>query len=404
MDIKIIENKLDENIHSYNKYTKNNPMIGVSFDINKNIYILRYETLKLKNKNKKKLCKLLKEHILGDKEGWVKKIICPQHFFIYKNYPFIIYDSIDKPLFDIQHILLLLNLNDISDKYSKFKNKIVMRGFKKNIYGGYIIRELIDEETMFDIILSSNSTFSKKFKKDVAKLLVELRSGGDIVIAEDSIKTTKYINSEPILKDLFTVKEVIYEFSYDNSDAMAYIKNLIDNGQKIPLTKFMNKHVLYMIITELKDPLDKHRIIIKFGYSENIHNRLETLEAEYKCKMHLIGCKVISGESYEKKFHANLVKRHPELHCPIMIDGTKKNELYALDKKLIDEFNEVPDIEGVNSINSEAIDVSKNSAENLKYQIELKDKEIELEKIKMDKIDKEIELLKLQLKLKKINK
>ena len=44
---------------------------------------------------------------------------------------------------------------------------------------------------MYDLILSSNSSFSKSFKNDIANILIQLRENGQLSITKDKISLKK---------------------------------------------------------------------------------------------------------------------------------------------------------------------------------------------------------------------
>ena len=46
------------------------------------------------------------------------------NFIQYKGKYIVLYESTEEPLFDIQHILALLDIKDPKEKYNVFKNKI----------------------------------------------------------------------------------------------------------------------------------------------------------------------------------------------------------------------------------------------------------------------------------------
>ena len=96
----------------------------------------------------------------------------------YKNCTIILYGGLENSLFDINHIIQILDQKDPRFKYMEFKDRIIDTCLVKNEYGGYYIKEFVNEGSMFDIILSSTSDFSKRFKKDVSNILVELRKNG----------------------------------------------------------------------------------------------------------------------------------------------------------------------------------------------------------------------------------
>ena len=67
--------------------------------------------------------------------------------FTYKGRQFVTYWNNANPLFDIQHILLVLDLEPKSQlqKYNKFSDKIIKCIWHQNKFGGFILRELINE-------------------------------------------------------------------------------------------------------------------------------------------------------------------------------------------------------------------------------------------------------------------
>src|SRR5581483_3827409 len=113
--------------------------------------------------------------------------------FAYKGHYFITYSYKNELYFDIQHLISVLNLKQSSRnaKYNDYCNEIVYYKWHQNQYSGYILRELVNEKTMYDIVLSSNSVFTKKFKKDVAEILVELRRTNKLQLTNDKLQLRK---------------------------------------------------------------------------------------------------------------------------------------------------------------------------------------------------------------------
>ena len=142
--------------------------------------------------------------------------------------------------------------------------------------------------------------------------------------------------------------ELYHICSYDNPMDLEYLESLIYEGSKIPISRFMNKHVLYCFVIPLKN---NHRyIVIKFGYSEDIIDRINTLKTEYKSDVYLIRLKQITGQKDETKFHHTLKNKFPQLIENFSINDKNKTELYKLSSILIDNFdsylnNDIPDDE-----------------------------------------------------------
>ena len=302
MTVDEIEAKLDAEISEYNKYTKDNPMLGINWDNKRHKWRLQYENIDTNSKDLKKLCLKMQEKITPKNQNLILKNRV-KNFLYYKNEYFILYNSFDKPLFDIRHILQVLNLTDINKKYNQYKDKIVGYSIFKNQHNGFNIRELISEETMYNIVLSSNGTFSKSFKGDISTLLVNLRQNNQLIIEKDKlqIKEDKYKNEDNKINKLLNNTE---NTDYTDQNLLNYARQLIKDGMKIPLIKYKDKHVLYAFITTLQDQKlklnFKNRILIKYGYSENILDRIPKLHYEYKCHLYLVGLKTIAGKNYER--------------------------------------------------------------------------------------------------------
>ena len=139
-----VEKKLDANISKYNRYSKNNPMRGITWDKTFKKWKAQYPDLKINKSNTslKILCdEITKKYKINSEKKYGNLSLT---YFRYKGKIIIVYDNIKKPLFDIRHIIQLLNLTEKStgNKYNEFKNKIVSYAFQKNKYDGYILREL----------------------------------------------------------------------------------------------------------------------------------------------------------------------------------------------------------------------------------------------------------------------
>ena len=363
-----VEKLLDGKIHKYNKYNKNHPMEGISFNKAKNKYTIIYKNINTTSKDLEIACQKIidifchkKNDLFGQKVAKIK--------FTYQDYYFLTYIHKNKPYFDIQHIISILNLKSTSwnEKYNEFSNNICYYIWHKNEFNGYILRELIDEETMYSIIFSSNSKLSKSFKKDVSKILVQLRKQGDLQLTNKTItlKKNKFINMK---EDVSSVLTTNYHHicSYLNPIDLEYLEMLIIEGSKIPISRYIKKHTLYGFVIPLKT--EHNDIIIKFGYSEDIIKRIITLRNEYKSDIFLIKLKQITGQNDEETFHSALKTKYPHLVEKQLIDEKEKTELYKLSDIMINCFdqymnNEIPADEPKNLTSEE-----KQIIESVKYQ------------------------------------
>ena len=102
------------------------------------------------------------------------------------------------------------------------------------------MRELISESTMYKVLLGSNSKISKKFKNDVANILVELRKDGQLKVTNKEITLQK--NNQPIVQKY---KDPSYPLYYrDNKRYTQFIDKLINFGKKIVINKY-NRYCIY---------------------------------------------------------------------------------------------------------------------------------------------------------------
>jgi hypothetical protein len=332
-----VETLLDEKIPIYQKYTKENPMEGVNWDDKSKSYRVRYEGVDIKLKDLEEACqKVICKKVPKNSKKTRKTGKISKKHFTYQDHYFLTYWLEETPYFDIQHIISALNVKKSTwySKYDEFKENIKHIHWHKNAFKGYIERELIDEETTYQIILSSNSTISKSFKKDVAKILVSLRKDGKLEITNDSIK----IDKGAILQEY-----MLRSYMYTSVEDVEYARILVANGSLKPISKYLKKHVLYAFILTLS--MEHEDMIVKFGYTQNIANRYATLKSEYNSGIYLVGVKQISGEDDEQVFHKLLKEKYNQLIEPHIINKKKKVELYKLNPVLMKEFEEYNPIE-----------------------------------------------------------
>lgn len=362
-EIKNIEKQLDNQIISYNKYTKENPMLGVTWNSKNKIWRI-YNTaynVNAKNKTLKLATELMKNKILlGTKNPESFLEICTLCFMSYQGKHIIVYNTQENPLFDILHIINLLDIADENDKYNDFKDKITHYCFKKNEHDGYIIKRFIPEETMYEIIMSSNSDFSKNFKTNVSKILCELRKTNQLTITNNEFIMTKpnytkhNICDKEIKNNLdMILHNNIMEQTYDNPFYCNMVKVLIRDGAKIPLQKYAGNHILYFFIITITDFENKNRIFCKIGYTSDIISRIKSLRDEYKCELYLVGLKYIKNEQMEKEFHKTIKLTKKHLVYQMQINNRDKDEIYIFDEFLYNEFQSIED----NTIHNDNISI-----------------------------------------------
>jgi len=272
-----------------------------------------------------------------------------------------------RPLFDINHIIALLDLTDINKKYNEFKSKITHYCFKKNEFGGYIVKEFISEESMYNLILSSNSEFSKAFKQDVSKLLVNLRNQGVIAIVNDEIMVINDIKNHDItcLKD---------RTDYDK------VSKLFIEAKNIILTLYVNDHLMYAFATTLIHNSHENKILLKIGYTADISKRIVDLKKEYGCNFFLLAIRIVKNEQYEHAWHTLQRNAYPQLVCDLQIKNKNKDEIYVYDDQIIKEFFAIK---------------SYNKSRELEHALEMKKEETK-------QMEEQTKQLQLQLELKKL--
>lgn len=346
-----MENELDSQVEQYNRYTETNPMLGITWNDKLRtwrIYDNNYE-VNTKTVNKNNAIELMKNKIIGGTKNLTPiENICAVNFVSYKNKNLIIYNTLEDPLFDIRHIIKLLDIDREDVKYVEFKDKITHYGFKKNIFEGYIKKEFILESIMFNLIMSSNSDFSKDFKKDVGIILCQLRQNNMLIIEKDNLVLTmrkpnynkSNINDNNI-DDEFAIAlhDGSYDQTYDNPLYNDLVKDLVKKGAAIPLQKYADQHVLYCFIITISDKENLNRIFCKIGYTSDIIKRIKSLRTEYYCGIYLIGLKYVQNEQAEKKFHASIKTAKKYLVYQMQLNGKDKDEIYIFDRKLYNEFD-----------------------------------------------------------------
>jgi hypothetical protein len=204
-----IEKELDMNVPKYNKFTDTHPMEGVSYDKANKSYKIKYTSNTFKNCQK--AIQVVYEKMSEEFGKIFSGKLCKQNF-VYKNKNFVSYWIHDNPYFDILHVIQAFGYGEkhSRNKYNSFSKFISLRIFHKNEFGGYILRELINEVSTYELILDSNNPLSKSFKKDAAKILSDLRKSNLLSITSDRIHLdfSNLINSVSISS--FRTKNVVY--------------------------------------------------------------------------------------------------------------------------------------------------------------------------------------------------
>ena len=385
-----IEKTLDSKVSKYNGFSEKHPMDYVSYNSNKEYFEYNHDSVR-------KTCKLPEQIIMFALDNTRKKYnnivfftgVSKQHIS-YQNKSFLVYVK-DDIYFDIQHIINVLDIknNMKINKYNQFKDKIVGIIKCQNEYGGYIFREMITEETMYNIILSSNSEFSKEFKKDVSKLLVDLRKSNNLTIKDDHLELSNKIkhNDEKFIETMKN-KSMANLISITQSDEYnAWIDKILEKGRSVMDDNWRNKNVMYMFITSINDQNGTGKRYCKIGYSDDVLERIDQLKKEYDCEMYPLLFKEVKNRTVETSFHNEAKKRFSELYCEINVKNKLKTELYILTKQLYDMFETFD-----TNLENEQITLLR-----MKYEHKEKMKQYE-EKMKLH----ELEMLRINLEMKKL--
>lgn len=424
-DIDELEKQIDSNIDEY-QFTKSNPMKGISWNKSKQKYLVRYKvenksintvvkTLSLGAKKIINLNKCSSNGIFEVNEENIQKFS-----FNYNENQFITYYYENQFYFDINHLINVFKVKNKQRDYilSNNKNLITHYLWHKNKYGGYFMRKLISEESMYLITLNSRSKFAKEFKKDVAKILVELRKNNNLEISENRL-VLRTDDSYNLISDSITN---IRHYSYDNIVDTEYVYTIIRKIIYSNLAVYLYENVLYAFI--ILHPNCERKIILKFGFSCEFVERYLSLKKEYKCNVFLIKLKLIKNQKVEKKFHNALQKLYPSMIYKTVIDNHEKTELYYFNPILMNFYDnydgeivntsilETCNDNKYNSVLSEInisdqifLDVLRdmnieNNNKLIEYIMNRNNNELEIERIKSSENDKqrkhEIECLKLQ--------
>jgi hypothetical protein len=180
----------------------------------------------------------------------------------------------------------------------------------------------------------------------------------ELLIKEDEVLTRiieqlekkAKLKNKKVLKIQFTIdylKFIELPTSYKSKEVKEYVFNCFVNYlQLLHINNILHKgHYFYIFLTNIKDPENKNRLIIKIGYTTDLEERQKSIEYEYKCKLWLLGYRNINGIYDEIKFQNFLKKYHFEYYIPL--EKMKKtnssnicNETYYLHPSIMNDFCE----------------------------------------------------------------
>lgn len=118
---------------------------------------------------------------------------------------------------------------------------------------------------------------------------------------------------------------------------MRYQPNFNRMSERINYFNYHNKNVIYMFHTTIKSNRDVP--VIKIGFTNNLFERIKSLEKHYDAKFKLINVKLCDRLSDEKLFHKMiLLKYGDQFTYTGIFKKTRSTELYYYDERLFDEF------------------------------------------------------------------
>jgi very-short-patch-repair endonuclease len=268
--IEKIENELDSKIEYYNKFTKNNPMTGITWMNDKKKWRIYNNEFKINSdrSNLDDAILLILTKIETTAKNKKIKYIIPILNKIYDN-NIISYKYNNIELFDIFHVFDFLKLKAPRKKYDIFRNKIEYCYLKKNIYNGYIIKKLIDYNTFLEIIHSSN----KIAVVDATNIF-----GLNIMSTINITKEQKYINQ---IKKVFEDEKMIEQYYCEG-----YKIDLYFSDYKIAIECDEFNHTDRNIENEIKRETFLRKklncIFIRFNPDENNFDINNVLSKIYK--------------------------------------------------------------------------------------------------------------------------
>jgi len=202
--------------------------------------------------------------------------------------------------------------------------------------------------------------------------------------------------------------------SYKSKEVKEYICNCFVNYfQLLKINNILHKgNYFYIFLTNIKDPENKNRLIIKIGFTTDLEERQKTLESYYKCKLWLLGYRNINGIYNETKFQNYLKKYYFQYYIPLkkMKKNNSKikcNETYYLNSSLMSSFNQyVKNLPNAIELEQEKTkqiveqEKTKQEEEKTKQEEEKTKQIVEQEKTKQD--EEKTKQLQLQIELKKL--
>ena len=124
--------------------------------------------------------------------------------------------------------------------------------------------------------------------------------------------------------------------------------------ERIDFIEFNNVNCMYFFVTTIAS--DREEPVVKIGFTNNLFERIKSLEKHYDAKFKLIAVNHLDRLSDEKLFHKMILLKYGD---QFVYNGRKgATELYYYDGRLLNEFYEYLDIDVVSESDSEMSDSS----------------------------------------------
>jgi prophage antirepressor-like protein len=199
--------------------------------------------------------------------------------------------------------------------------------------------KFINEAGINSLVLSSKKSVAKQFRQWLtSEVIPSIKRTGCYEFPEHKAQCFLQDNGMPYFSRRTVLSDPNVDVAHISPDYTnhEHVNELLT--RKVNLMKFHNKHVMYYFVTSIRNLHDK-RIIIKFGYTHNILERIRSLRTEYGSDFTLVDIMEVNSSTDEKDFHKLIEASHPELKYMIKLDKKQKIELYFFDPRLTKMFD-----------------------------------------------------------------
>jgi prophage antirepressor-like protein len=197
----------------------------------------------------------------------------------------------------------------------------------------------VNESGVNSLVLSSKKPVAKQFRQWLtSEVIPSIKRTGRYEFPEHKAQYFLQDDGMPYFSRRTVLSDPNVDVTHISPDYTSHelVNELLT--RKVNLMEFHNKHVMYYFVTSIHNLLDK-RIIIKFGYTHNILERIRSLRTEYGSDFTLVDIMEVNSSTDEKDFHKLIEASHPELKYMIKLDKKQKIELYFFDPRLTKMFD-----------------------------------------------------------------